>query len=402
MLKQEDKKDTESQEESSTEDKEVIILDDYLKRENPYKDLKVPKAEVHGVAVIDTANIDLNYETKENLYKASHMALVKDSIDPSVPIIETYDASSEKAKVLSNIKIHKALEKILETHKESGVKVVNASYGAIVSLKSLNILVQRYSLEDSKPVELTRENIDKHSELIKSALSNVPETDREWHSLVNSMLKQAELYEELISQGVLIVAGAGNKGKDAVDLLTALVPDVVVVGGLGTDVVAPHEKSGNSALNDAWASYDRDFYYEREAKRVIEEDGTVTSLINPMTIKGIGGTSLAAPQLLDEVIDLQKQGFNPSQINAVLRVRSKYQLGQETDKIVLADLNNLENLSSDLDSLKNNDKAFVDTVIESNPSLSVDDALRKAKKIMEDTREPIISKKDLIEALKSK
>ncbi len=410
MINQEDKKQENKEQDTSPEEKDVIIIDDYIKRENPYKNLKVPKAERFGVAIIDCSSVETIEERENQIVKGSHLAMVKSAVDESVPIIEVYESEMTDAPdTVDHKKFVKAVKNIIKTHEETGVRVVNLSFGSSISISELNDLIKRFKPEED--VILTRENIGNYSEVLKSAFKNMQKQHPADVKNFKEINESVDLIEDLISKDIIVISGAGNSGENEVDLLSCFVPDVVVVGGLNGK--QPHESSSNSSLVDAWAPFVIELSLEIEDGKVIEGEKNHNNTIE--TKIRYGGTSVCAPQLIDEVIDLQKQGFKASQINEVLRTRSSYQFGKETNKVILVDLNKslimlyssphmnkLEDVRRFLTISNNkNNIAFIDSAIESKQAINLKEALDIAQKIIKETKEPIIKKQDLVKAFRA-
>jgi len=277
---------------------------------------KEKKAD-HGIAILDTVEESLLYQSSKVELFGSHLSAVRAAFPDSAKVVEMYSVGvKNKPKSVDFVKVNQALGTILLTHKNTGVTTVNCSFGWCVSIDALNKILQTFGEKSSKNVVLTRDNISKHSKIIRYALENIPPSHKE-HTSIQCLFTRANLVQQLNEQGVMVVQSAGNSGPDHVMYLAALVPDVVVVGGLNGST--PDKQSSNTSLVDAWKPF---------RSEVKTHDGRVFP---------IAGTSVAAPSVTAEVKRLQEEGYGVKEVNTLYQTRSRHQLEKTVDKVILRD-----------------------------------------------------------------
>lgn len=270
-----------------------------------------------GIAILDTTQELVLHDSAKLQVIGSHYETVRRVFSGKAPLLESYAVGiSGEPRRIDYEKVITVLEHILKTHTSSGVTAINLSFGRSMSLEQLNNIVQAFASEKTNEIPLTRENIAQHARLIRNAFAQCP-ADHSDKSFLTTLLKQADLVQRLSDAGVVVIQGAGNDGPDHILLLAALVPEVVVVGGLNGRT--PDKKSGNSSLVDAWSVYPDGFNLP---------NGTYISL---------EGTSFAAPDATEEVVVLREEGFSPAQINDLYRERSKHLFEGKVERLILRD-----------------------------------------------------------------
>ncbi len=283
---------------------------------------------------------------------ASHCAKVQNAFGDH-PIRTAFDVSLRGNPERNDPnKVRDVLIHILNNHESEGIKVVNRSFGKAWTFDRLNALVKTYAPSEMQPKELTPENVGQYSALILKALDNYP-ADQPDSPVVQEVVLEALILKKLIKAGVAVVDSAGNDGPTRINIVHALVPDLVVSGGLDGD--APHPASSRSSLIDHWGPFSHEF-------RV------------PGYIVKYEGTSLSAPHAAIETSALMKEGLSIEQINAVLRERSEQKMGHAIDTIVIPDALSVWHGRSDL-TTNTSALAFLD-VVDRIPALPLEEALR--------------------------
>lgn len=298
---------------------------------------KLPKPiNPKGIAIIDDARNSVVLTTLQDgtqVVGTHYEAVYRASVYKAVA---SYDISNEKG--IDGGKITEVLNHILKNHKELGISVVNLSLSVNIKIDDINHIIQDFAKEEAKGEKITTENIHQKAGLVRLALLRLQEhsdqtakeenQDRSKYFDISNVIKNSELLNNLSQSGVASIFGAGNDGKDTVNLFALFSPNSIFAGGIKLqDNSQLSENSANNSTVDAVGVFDHHFNINGIGKFVIN------------------GTSLAAPQISGSVIELQQDGFDVKKINEILRLRMAKSVDPKFNQLIIHDF--ADSLKSD-------------------------------------------------------
>ena len=212
------------------------------------------------------------------------------------------------------------LEHLAERCRTEKFDAVNISLATHRTVDELNKAAAALGLDGKK---LTPENIQTETAHVWAILrEDVRRSGADCPAA--KYLRIAELLKKISDSGVPICIGAGNNKAGGFNLLAALVPEMIVVGG--SNGRTPHKDSSVSSLNDTLQRFSVDFSTETGKSFSLE------------------GTSVSAPLATAQVGRLRRDGLSVPQINELLRVRMEQEQLKEPSHLILFDLKSFEPL----------------------------------------------------------
>lgn len=179
----------------------------------------------------------------------------------------------------------KVLSHLDTTYEWGPIKVLNLSFVRQNSYPDVQeLLAKHYTLPQG--FTLNKENIGSHSEAIYTAILKESQKSGPDALTYADLIKEVHLLSSLMNKGVSVVMSAGNSGDIMFDIRAAMLPDLIVVGGLDKSGNFVDPRSANSSLIDTWEP----FVTEYSVRGV------------PVTLEG---TSFSAPRAARKVADMQ-------------------------------------------------------------------------------------------------
>lgn len=301
----------------------------------PYRvDLKVPqeglRAKPPNVVIIDSFN-PLEYEVPTGKpgderikVKSSHLALVTHVLaQEKVQIGAIYDVCSDRtSRDWNPDRMIAALDDLLQRLPKEKFDAVNLSLASHRTVEEFNKATKALGLGDKI---LTPENIQNESAHMWAILRE----DAKRHGddcPAAKYMKIAAALQKISDSGVPICIGAGNNSAGGFNLLAALVPDMIVVGG--ANGTALDKVSSSTSLNDTIQPF-RAFLSTDDDRSMVFE-----------------GTSLSTPRASAEVAQLKVQGLSVSKINELLRLRMTQREMKQPTEVILFDLKMFEGFTN--------------------------------------------------------
>jgi hypothetical protein len=168
--------------------------------------------------------------------------------------------------------------------------------------------------------EVSPSNLQSTTKHIRAVLDAEAKRDGPTSEAAGYVTVAARL-QRLCDAGVPVCIGAGNDGNKTFNLLGALVPDLIVVGG--RDGSKPAAKSSVSSLNDTYEPY------------------TTELTVSGGRILTVSGTSYSTALATAHVADLRHRGFSVAKINELCRVRTEESQRAQPTRIIPEDLRDL-------------------------------------------------------------
>jgi len=251
--------------------------------------------------------------------KATHLGAVARVVaEQGLKIEKIYDVSNSDMSGFDRGAMITALDDLISYSKGTPIHAVNISLSTQVNFETLNNSLKENNLLTNDAIKVDNSNIINFSETIKE-LIRVEYLNSGSEPL---LLNIAEKLQTLSDKGTAICIGAGNNSDDEFNLIAALVPDAVVVGGTSgsTELSTTYQKnSSQSSLNDTRQPFSYLFF--------IEKGGSFS----------LSGTSFSTPQALSEVAMLCKEGLSVKDINQLLRTRLAEDNHEKSQIVVVRD-----------------------------------------------------------------
>ncbi len=273
---------------------------------SPNRDPEKIEPTYKKIVVIDTTVEDIRIGAYASHYKMVETVIKHDNqfevqgFDMGVPGNSQLVDYEKYLKILSHLDNRSSEE-------WGPIKVLNLSFVKQVSFDQLNSIVRSYG--NMNPLqEITAENVSKHSDNIAYAVARASYANDPSAVDFKNLIKEVDTLNSLMEKGVAVVISAGNSGPGMIDIRSALLPDLIVVGGKIGNKIDP--RSANNSTIDTWEDFSRT-YTIKDLEVILE------------------GTSFSAPLISREVADMQGYAVgreNPltiPKINEILRDESK-------------------------------------------------------------------------------
>lgn len=255
-----------------------------------------------GLAILD--NIEpYSIEADKRCPTQSHFEIVSGAVDQNVPIVAGYAVGETgSGDFVSNDKAEEVLTHLVAHHAELGIKAINLSFGRSFSFADINQITWKLGSPELKATQVTPQNLRRLQPQIIEAFERAAKDDSFIQKdLFAGYLRQAELINELATQGVVTLKNAGNNGGGKIEIQSLLSPAIISVGGMYRGKV--HPNSANHSLVDTW----EDYAHDREGKPECR----------------VYGTSFSAPKAAEKVLRFSKLGYSPHAIKEALYVESQ-------------------------------------------------------------------------------
>ena len=283
-----------------------------------------------NVAVIDSYNpLELDLPTgqpgEETIrVRASHLAMVTHVLArEKVHIGAIYDVCSDrKSKEWDIDRMLASVNDLSQRIATERFDAVNISLASHRNIEDFNQVAAVLGLDQ---ITLTADNIQTQKEHVWAILRE----DARRHGddcPAAKYLKVATELQKISDAGVPICIGAGNNGASGFNLLAALVPDMIVVGG--ANGMRLDTGSASTSLNDTMQPMSTTLPTDDEKGIRLE------------------GTSMSTAQATSEVAELKHQGLSVQRINELLRLRMTQRDLKEPTEVILFDLKNFESLAN--------------------------------------------------------
>jgi len=269
------------------------IRDFLIGADAPYRisDIRFPvftpnKKTEEQVATKQIVVIDSTVEDIRIGAFASHYKMVESVIEHDKDFeVEGFDISIQDNSQGGDFnKYLQILEHLNTDYSWGSTKVLNLSFVNEMSFEDINTLLNKhYNVAEGFTIH--KENIHEHTSVIIQLIEKESSLETPKSADYKALLKEISLLKSLIDDGVAVVIAAGNNGEGKFDLRGAMLPDIIVVGGLVGEYADP--RSARNTTIDAWEQFSTDY------------------TINETSVT-LEGTSFSAPLVARRVAEMQE------------------------------------------------------------------------------------------------
>lgn len=239
--------------------------------------IREPEKKIEDEIIV----IDSVTEAKRVGAYASHYKMVETVIEHDKKFkVKGFDVSIPNNETAIDYgKYIQILNYLDKEHIWKNSKVINLSFVNEMSFQQINELVSRH-FKVENGFKITNLNIHNYSEHIHYAIKEESKMNNPRSEDFKVLLNEIEVLKSLMSKNVAIVIAAGNSGAEKFDIRSAILPDLVIAGGLNGKN-ADLRSAYNTSI-DTWEQFSSE--YKISGVDVILEG---TSFASPLAAKRI-------------------------------------------------------------------------------------------------------------------